>query len=269
MSAIRVLVSGSGRMGSEILAALCDAEDVTPVGVLEGLREPGTVGLPDGSGSVPRGPEPVALARETSPDVVVDFTFHSWTAEIIPALVDLGVRPVVGTSGLSPAFVDELERLCRAKGVGGVWAANFAVGAVLMMHFAQVAARYYDSAEVIEMHHDGKVDAPSGASLATARMMAAARGKPFTHKDPTAVTIPNTRGGEEGGVGIHSLRLPGLVAHQEVIFGGPGELLTIRHDSMARSSFMPGVLMAARRVMGGNEFIRGLEPLLGLPSLDS
>lgn len=264
MVEIRVLMSGSGRMGTEILAGLADSDGVVPVGVIDGLGAPGRVSLPGERGDIPVGPDPLAIARETQPDVVVDFTFHAWTAQIMPGLVDAGVRPVIGTSGLSEAQVAEIESHCRARGIGGVWASNFAIGAVLMMHFARLAAPHYASAEVIELHHDGKVDAPSGTALATARAMEAARGEAFTRQEPSTVTIPGTRGGHEGGVSIHSVRLPGLVAHQEVIFGGAGELLTIRHDSLARSSFLPGVLLAVRSAMERNEFVRGLEPLLGL-----
>ena len=261
---IRVLISGSGRMGKEMLGAVCAADDMTPVGVIEGLGQAGTVPLPDASGDVPIGPDAVALARATNADVVVDFTFHEWTAATMPKLADIGVRPVIGTSGLSEASVDEIERRCRQRGIGGVWASNFAVGAVLMTYFAAIAARHYPAAEIIELHHDGKVDAPSGTALAAARAMTAARSEPFAHQEPTTLTIPGTRGGESGGVGIHSVRLPGLVAHHEIIFGGAGELLTLRHDSLARTSFHPGVLLAVRSVMKSDAFVRGLEPLLGL-----
>jgi 4-hydroxy-tetrahydrodipicolinate reductase len=263
MAEIRVLVSGRGRMGGEVLAAICAAADMSPVGVLEGRGQAGTIALPDG-GTIPVGTDPESVTRQTHPDVVVDFTFHEWTAQIIPGLVEAGVRPVIGTSGLSEEQVAAIEARCRERGIGGVWASNFAIGAVLMMHFARIAAPHYNSAEVIELHHDGKVDAPSGTALATARAMEAARGSGFRRQEPSTITVPGTRGGESGGVSIHSVRLPGLVAHQEVIFGGPGELLTIRHDSLARSSFMPGVLLAVRSVMERPVFIRGLEPLLGL-----
>ncbi|MGD9890783.1 MAG: 4-hydroxy-tetrahydrodipicolinate reductase, partial [Dehalococcoidia bacterium] len=168
------------------------------------------------------------------------------------------------TSAQSEAQVAENASRSRTRGIAGVRATKFAIGAVLMMPFARLAAPHYGSAEVIELHHDGKVDAPSGTALATARAMEAARGGTFTRQEPSTVTIPGTRGGAEGGVSIHSVRLPGLVAHQEVIFGGAGELLTIRHDSLARSSFLPGVLLAVRSAMARNEFVRGLEPLLGL-----
>lgn len=249
-----------------MLAGLAAMPEMQPVGMLDGLSTPGQIALPDGSGAVPRGPDVEAMLAQTQPDVAVDFSFHAWSAETMPLLARAGIRPVIGTSGMSDAAVAEVERACSERGIGGVWASNFAVGAVLMMHFARVAAKHYPAAEVIEMHHDGKVDAPSGTALATARSMAAARGADFARQQPSTVTVPHTRGGEAGGVSIHSLRLPGLVAHQEVIFGGPGELLTIRHDSMARSSFLPGVALAVRWVMANAQFVRGLDTLLGLPT---
>lgn len=264
MAQIRVLISGSGRMGQEMLAGVAATEGLLAVGVLDGLAQLSRLPLPNGAGDVPLGNDPAVMAAETQPDVVIDFSFHEWSARALPPLIEAGVRPVIGTSGLSEAQVGDLARRCAERGIGGVWASNFAIGAVLMMHFAAIAARHYAAVEVIELHHDGKVDAPSGTALATARAMAAARGEPFRHAEPTTTSIPGTRGGADGGVGIHSVRLPGLVAHQEVIFGAPGELLTLRHDSLARASFMPGVLLAVRAVMAKNEFVRGLDALLGL-----
>jgi 4-hydroxy-tetrahydrodipicolinate reductase len=133
-----------------------------------------------------------------------------------------------------------------------------------MQHMATIAARFYANAEIIEMHHDQKADAPSGTSLATARGMAEARDRPFTHPLTHKQTLPGTRGGEMSGIAIHSVRLPGLVAHQQVMFGAPGETLTIRHDSMGRESFMPGVILAVREVMQRRELIVGLDRLIGL-----
>src|SRR5262245_21994505 len=168
MSSIRVLMSGGGRMGGEISAGLLAAGDVEVVGVLDGHAQPGHFTLADGS-SVPLGVDPAAMAAETRQDAAVDFSFHEWTSRAMPALIQAGVRPVIGTSGLSEGAVDEIERCCRDRGIGGVWVSNFAVGAVLMMHFAKLAAPHYAAVEVIELHHDGKVDAPSGTALATAR----------------------------------------------------------------------------------------------------
>ena len=264
MSDIRVLVCGSGRMGTEVLHGLCGAPGLLPVGVLERFAQGSEAALPDGSGSVPLGPDLEAMLAATRPDVVVDFTFHEWTERVAPAAVAAGVRPVIGTTGLADRFVRELTAQCREHGLGGVIAPNFAIGAVLMMHFARLAARYFDVAEIIELHHDKKVDAPSGTALATAREMVAARGRPFDHPETEKTTIPGTRGGVEGGVTLHSVRLPGLVAHQEVLFGGLGQTLTIRHDSTSRESFLPGVLLAVREVMTRGELVVGLDRLMGL-----
>jgi 4-hydroxy-tetrahydrodipicolinate reductase len=159
--------------------------------------------------------------------------------------------------------MDDLANLAgKADHGNAVWAPNFALGAVLAMHFAAVAGRFYPAAEVIELHHQGKADAPSGTALRTARAIAAAR-KPQSQKSGNE-SVPGVRGGEVDGVRVHSVRLPGLVAHQEVIFGGQGEVLTLRHDSLDRSSFMPGVLLAVQAVTSRPGLTVGLEPLLGL-----
>jgi 4-hydroxy-tetrahydrodipicolinate reductase len=157
-----------------------------------------------------------------------------------------------------------LEHEAAERKLGVVVAANFAVGAVLMMHFARQAARFFENAEIIELHHDQKVDAPSGTAKATAELMRAAREKPFVYPPTEKETIPGARGAEYGGIAIHSVRLPGLVAHQEVIFGGLGQTLTIRHDTTGRDSFMPGVIVAARAVMDLDHLVTGLDALFGL-----
>jgi 4-hydroxy-tetrahydrodipicolinate reductase len=159
--------------------------------------------------------------------------------------------------------MDDLGNLAgKADHGNAVWAPNFALGAVLAMHFAAVAGRFYPAAEVIELHHQGKADAPSGTALRTARAIAAAR-QP-EGRGPGSESVPGVRGGDVDGVRVHSVRLPGLVAHQEVIFGGQGEVLTLRHDSLDRSSFMPGVLLAVQAVTNRPGLTVGLEPLLGL-----
>jgi 4-hydroxy-tetrahydrodipicolinate reductase len=198
------------------------------------------------------------------PDVIVDFTSAEWTPKLAKEALAAGVRLVIGTTGLSQAFVSELEAEANKKGVGVVVAPNFALGAVLMQYMATVAARFFSHAEIIELHHEGKIDAPSGTSIATAHAMAEARKEPFTVPVTQKETIKGTRGATEGTVTIHSVRLPGLVASQEVIFGGPGETLTIRHDTTNRESFMPGVMLAVREVMKHNDFVYGLDRLVGL-----
>jgi len=264
MAEIRVLISGTGRMGREILAAVCREPDLEPVGVLEKFSSEEYLSLPDGSGLVPLGNDPAELIPRCRPQVVIDFTHGEWTPAVARAALGAGSRLVIGTTGLSDSFLAEMERACREKQLGAVVASNFAIGAVLMIYLAKVASRFFDSAEIIELHHDQKVDAPSGTALTTAREMLAARSKPFQRNVPQKETLPGTRGGELEGVTIHSVRLPGLVAHQQVILGGVGQTLSIRHDSTGRESFMPGVLLATREVLQRTELVRGLEGLVGL-----
>src|SRR5215217_1541957 len=214
---------------------------------------------------VPGAPEGLVVGEDLSDllaaeaEVVVDFSRPEATAAAVEGLLGEGVHLVSGTTGLPPEVMDDLGNLHG----NAVWAPNFALGAVLAMHFAAVAGRFYPAAEVIELHHQGKADAPSGTALRTARAIAAARQEPPV---PAAgqESVAGVRGGEVDGIRVHSVRLPGLVAHQEVIFGGHGEVLTLRHDSLDRSSFMPGVLLAVREVGIRPGLTVGLEPLLGL-----
>ena len=244
---IRVALAGSrGRTGSALEPALAAAPDVEYVG------------------GVGRGDDLAAFLRERRPQALVDFTSPAAALGNGLAAVAAGAAPVIGTSGLPAEAVDRLEAACRDAGLGGIVAPNFAIGAVLMMHLAEQAAPFFDAVEVIEMHHDGKADAPSGTALATARRLAARRGAPFAHNRPRTVTMEHTRGGEEGGVAVHSVRLPGVVADQEVVFGLPGQTLTVAHRTIGRECYAPGVLLAVRRVVSEPRFHRGLAPMLGL-----
>jgi len=260
---VRVLVSGSGKMGRAIVEAVDAAEGMTPVGVLEKFAEQTSLALPSGI-DVPMTADEDDAFDELGADVVIDFTNAAWTPIVVDAALKRGVRPVIGTSGLSDEFVRSLAERCRAQRLGGVVAANFALGAVLLMHMAKIAARYFDAAEIIELHHAQKVDAPSGTAVATAKGMVEARGRPFERNVPESETVPGARVAQIDGVTLHSLRLPGLVAHQEVIFGGQGQTLTIRHDSTGRDSFMPGIVLAVREVMRREELVVGLDALIGL-----
>ena len=260
---IRVIVSGSGKMGRAILDAVEAADSMTPVGVVEGFADADTFALSSGT-TVPMATEPEQAFAAWAADAVIDFTNAAWTPRVADAAVEHGVRPVIGTSGISDAYVASLAERCRERKLGGLVAANFALGAVLLMHMAKIAAPFFDSAEIIELHHDQKVDAPSGTAIATARGMAQARGRPFARNVPQSETIAAARAAEIEGVTLHAVRLPGLVAHQEVIFGGQGQTLTIRHDSIGRDSFMPGILLAVREVMRRDELVVGLDALIGL-----
>jgi 4-hydroxy-tetrahydrodipicolinate reductase len=244
---IRVALAGHrGKTGSALEPALVAAADVDYVG---------------GVGS---GDDLAAFLRELRPLALVDFTHPRAALDNALAAVAAGAAPVVGTSGLAAEAVDRLEAACDEAGLGGIVAPNFAIGAVLMMHLADVAAPFFEAAEVIELHHAAKADAPSGTALATARRLAARRGGAFLHNRPEKVTMDHTRGGEEGGVAVHSVRLPGLVADQEVIFGLPGQTLTVAHRTTSRECYAPGVLLAIRRIVAEPRFYRGMDALLGL-----
>ena len=201
----------------------------------------------------------------TGAKALVDFTAPGAAPSNARLAIAAGVAPVIGTTGLAQEDVDEIERLCAAAGVGGAVIPNFAIGAVLMMRLAEIAAPYFEAAEVIEAHHATKLDAPSGTALATARRLAAARGAaPFARTAPSKVTLDGTRGGEEGRVGVHSLRLPGLVADQEVVFGATGQTLSIAHRTTSREAFVPGVLATIRAAVDNRRFYRSLDEVLGL-----
>jgi 4-hydroxy-tetrahydrodipicolinate reductase len=255
---IRVVISGSGRMGRQVAEAVHAADGMTSVAFLDALA---TMGRID---HLPVFSDPEKCFDEKTPDVVIDFTNAEWTPGLAEAAIAKRVRMVIGTTGLTEEFTTWLGKEAKKHRLGAVLAPNFAIGAVLMMHFAKQASRFFDNAEIIELHHDQKVDSPSGTAKTTAELMRAARETDFTHPHSEKEPLPGARGAEFGGVAIHSVRLPGLVAHQEVLFGGLGQTLTIRHDTTGRDSFMPGVLLATKAVMGLDHLVVGLDALFGL-----
>jgi len=205
-----------------------------------------------------------SLIEMYHPQVVVDFTVPEAALSSARLALKNGANLVMGTTGLSEANLKEIDRLAHDHKRGAVVAPNFAVGAVVMIHLAKVASRYFDNAEIIELHHDRKLDAPSGTALATARAMLNVHGKPFGSPVTEKETLKGTRGGQTDGISIHSVRLPGLVASQEVIFGALGQTLTIRHDTISRESFMPGVILAIKEVVKRTGLVYGLDVLLNL-----
>lgn len=258
MTDLRIVISGAGRMGRQVAAAVLAEPGMVPVAFLDGLATPGALdGLPLYS-------DAETCLREAKPDAIIDFTNAAWTPRLAETALAAGARLVIGTTGLDAEFMQWLEREAAARKTGVVVAANFAIGAVLMMHFARQAARFFDFAEIIELHHDQKVDSPSGTAKTTAEGMLAARGRPFIHPESEKEPLPGARGAELGGIAIHSVRLQGLVAHQEVLFGGLGQTLSIRHDTTGRDSFMPGVIAATREVMKLEKLVVGLDRLFGL-----
>ena len=261
----KVIVTGAlGRMGREVVAGLARESELDLAGGVDPRAAEEFLDLPDGGGLIPIGRDLDAIIQRTRPRVMVDFTQAEAAMANARVALRNKVSPVIGTSGITPANLDELSGLSQEAGVACCVIPNFAIGANLMIHFARVAAKFMGAAEVIELHHDGKVDAPSGTAVATAQAMREARGEDLADAPTTKFTIEGARGAVDGGVRIHSVRLPGLVAHQEVIFGGPGQILTIRHDSISRESFIPGVILAAKEVSKRSGLVYGLDRLMGL-----
>jgi 4-hydroxy-tetrahydrodipicolinate reductase len=264
MEQIKVVVYGSsGRVGQEVVRAVCEDPATQLVGAVDLRATTEYLTLPDGSGQVPFSADLAAVLGSCKPDVVVDFTVAKSTMLALPVCAERGVNMVIGATGFSPADLKELESSAKRSNICVIVAPNFALGAVLMMHLAKIAGKYLDHAEIIELHHDHKVDSPSGTALTTARSMAEARGKPFL---PPSVVGESSdgRGLSVEGVNIHSVRLPGLMAHQEVILGAAGQTLSIRHDTINRECYMPGVLMAVKEAVKRKGYIYGLDNLLGL-----
>jgi len=249
-------------MGQEVVKALCREPETQLVGAVELQVAEDYLALPDGSGAVPFSSSLVSILTSCHPEVLVDFTIAQATMPSVRVATKQGVNLVIGTTGLTSDDLGEIDRLATAHKVGVVVAPNFALGAVLMIHLAKIAARYLDYAEIIELHHDQKADAPSGTAIKTAELILADRKNVKRKAVKSIEKVKHARGGKMGDVHIHSVRLQGLVAHQEVIFGGLGQTLKIRHDSISRESFMPGVVMAIRKVGKLKGLVYGLENLL-------
>jgi len=250
-------------MGREVVKAVCREPGMQVVGAVELDVAEDYLVLPDGSGKVPFSSDLGYILSSCRPDVMVDFSVAQAALPAMRTAAGQGVNLVTGTTGLSTEELGEIDRLSVTNRIGVVVAPNFAIGAVLMIHLARVAAKFLDYAEIIELHHDRKVDAPSGTALSTARAMAAARGKPFLQPAMQGEAA-GSRGQQLEGVTIHSVRLPGLLAHQEVLFGGLGQTLSIRHDTISRECFMPGVILAIKEVVERQGLVYGLDTLLGL-----
>jgi len=269
---IPVVVNGAtGKMGREAVKAIAAADDMTLVGAI--ARNPKYIGedvgevvgcgaleipiLADLQGTL------AMASQEKQPAVVVDFTHPDSVYENVRSAIAYGVRPVVGTTGLSSQQLQDLADFADKASTGCLIIPNFSIGVVLLQQAAVQASRYFDHVEIIELHHNQKADAPSGTAIQTAEMLAEL-GKTF---NPPAVEATETMAGARGslaaeGIRIHSVRLPGLIAHQEVLFGAPGQLYTLRHDTSDRASYMPGVLLAIRHVLQLKSLVYGLEKLL-------
>ena len=243
---IRVHVHGAlGRMGAACVTAIEAAADMEVCGATD------------------YGDDLAAALASERPDVAVEFTVPEAVEDNVRTMLDAGVPVVAGTTGLSAQKAGELGRLAQEQGIGFLLAPNFAIGVILMQRFAREAARHFDDVEILELHHDRKVDAPSGTALHTADQIAAAAERPLNQGRPQeSELVPGARGGERNQIPVHSVRLPGLLAHQEVMFGGLGQVLTIRHDALDRQAFMPGVLLGIRSISEHQGLVDSLERLL-------
>lgn len=259
-----VLVNGAcGRMGRAVLKAVAEAENLKLVGAVDvvGGADAGELAGSGANGIKVETDLKAALTR-LQPEVMVDFTRPDVVYDNVMTALQAKVSPVVGTTGLSDAQKADIKKLAEEKDTPAFIAPNFAIGAVLMMVMAKQAAKYMPDVEIIELHHDKKLDAPSGTAVQTAAMIAEVRAAHKQGHPEEKEKLDGARGADYEGMHIHSVRLPGYVAHQEVIFGGLGQTLTIRHDSLNRESFMPGVVLAAEKVRGLKGLTVGLDKLL-------
>jgi 4-hydroxy-tetrahydrodipicolinate reductase len=265
MKKVKIIIAGPrGRMGREAVKLVCQTEHFELKAVVDhknnGMKLSDIEGFPQLD--IPIFSDLEKCLQEIEADVLIDLTtpevgmFHARTALLY------NVRPVVGTTGFTKENLEELQTICQEKELGCIIAPNFAIGAVLMMKFSQMAAKYFSDIEIIEMHHDQKLDAPSGTAVKTAEMISAVRDAKIQGHPDEKETITGARGADYEGMHIHSIRLPGLVAHQQVLFGSDGQTLTICHDSYHRGSFMSGVKVAVETVMKINTFVYGLENIL-------
>ena len=262
MAPIRVVIHGAtGRMGTETVAAVCREDDLSLVGATCWRERGSTLALPTG-GEVPLSTKLEELLAETKPDVVVDFTNAAVCRESVAVAAAHSCNIVVGVSGLVDEDLQRLDALANDSNIGIIVAPNFALGAVVLKKLVEQAAPFFDYVDIIEAHHEAKIDSPSGFAFALAQ--AIGNEKQFTRNYPEKETLEGTRGGEYNGVTIHSIRMPGRSAHHEVIFGAAGQTVSLRHDTLTRDCYMPGVIRCIRDVVKKPGLVVGLENILGL-----
>jgi 4-hydroxy-tetrahydrodipicolinate reductase len=263
---IQVFVAGaSGKMGQEVIRTILKQDDLLLVGACDTRHIGMDIGFVAGVSRVGidiTGPLDQEILKVARADVLVDFTNPHSVLKNAKTAIMAGVVPVIGTTGLNESEIEEIRALAEKEHVGAFLAPNFSIGAILIMRFAKETAKYFPHVDIIEMHHDQKLDAPSGTALKTAEGILEVR-EPMIQGHPNEYErIPGARGANVDGIHIHSVRLPGLLAHQEVLFGGLGQALTIRHDAFSRETFMPGVMLAIRKSCKLTNLVIGLEAFL-------
>lgn len=248
---IKVAVCGAlGKMGQEVVQAVTECPETELVAKIDIASTEMYHHIED-------------AARVTDIDVLVDFTQPKSIFENAKYCLNNGIKIVIGTTGLTDEQIEELKKLSQEKNTGCLIAPNFSTGAVLMMMFAKQAAKYFDNAEIIELHHNQKKDTPSGTAIKTAAMMAEVKEDFAKNNCPETETIEGARGGTSySNIHIHSVRMPGYIASQEVVFGSSGQIMTIRHDSMDRKCYMQGVLLAVKHIAKNNDFVYGLDNIM-------
>nr|WP_091189294.1 4-hydroxy-tetrahydrodipicolinate reductase [Paenibacillus catalpae] len=263
--AIKVAVIGaSGRMGREVVKMVLEDEALELVAAVAPSAGPVDAGVFAGkanTGVIVSATIEEAFSNAKA-DVMVDFTVPVLAYQHTKVAIEHGVRPIMGTTGFTPEQIEELDKLCQEKGIGGLIAPNFSIGAILMMKFAAEASKYLPHVEIIEYHGDQKLDAPSGTSIKTAELISQVRQELRQGNPNEEEVIEGARGGYYNGFRIHSVRLPGVFAQQEVVFGGYGQTLKIRHDSYDRAGYMPGVNVAVKKVMNYSGMIYGFEHVM-------
>ena len=259
---IRVAVHGAaGRVGREVLRAVDAAPGMMLTVAVDRVAPSDLEPLP---ADVPYYTDISSALTHAPSDVVVDFSVAPACLAMVPQALAAGTRPVIGTTGLSEEQIAHLDAQCQEHGLGGLLAPNFTIGAVLLGKLAAIAAPYFDYVDLVEEHHEMKVDAPSGTALGIAKAIQEAHPEAFAHNDPEREPLAGSRGADYHGISVHSARMPGRMAHHQVTFGGPGQTLTLRHDTNNRECYMPGVLLAVRKVGELEGLTVGLERLMGL-----
>ena len=261
---LKVLVHGAtGKMGTEVLSAVTKQADMTVVAGISSTEARTYIETP-GSDAIPLSNNLEKMIMDHEPDVIVDFTNSEASMKASRTASSLGVDLVIGSTGFTKENLVEMEKLAETNGTSVFMASNFAIGAILIMQMSKLVGKFFDYADIVEMHHEAKIDSPSGTALSIANKLLEDRDTNFTRTTTEKETIKGTRGGETGGVTIHSVRMPGRMAHHQVVLGTQGQTLTLSHDTINRECYMPGVILAIKEVVKNKGVMIGLEKLLGL-----